>query len=321
MEDKELYQEENIQLTKQIRDSLKDSIIIPRSPTIKSVKATITNKVMAELTGKVDINESSLTPLSDEITTKLDGVAELIAKAIREAKPELVKEIRVLNLEDARSETVKVNNLEKLEQLIQKLTDTVIEKQPIVNVQKEVTKFPNTSRDYVSVRLTNGKEFYEALLQAASGGGPSVVGLKANGADVSDSNPLPVSATVEVGDVQIGAVEIKNSTDDTRATVGDNGLYVDVRSSVLPSTSAVTSVSDTASSTTLLSANASRRAGFIVNDSSAPLYLKYGTTASTTSYTDILYQYERHTITTTGRIDGIWGSDPNDGAARITEIT
>jgi hypothetical protein len=30
-------------------------------------------------------------------------------------------------------------------------------------------------------------------------------------------------------DVEIGAVEIKNSTDDTRAVVGANGLYVDVR--------------------------------------------------------------------------------------------
>ena len=36
-------------------------------------------------------------------------------------------------------------------------------------------------------------------------------------------------ANLEAGDIQIGAVEIKNSTDDTRATVGANGLYVDVR--------------------------------------------------------------------------------------------
>ena len=31
------------------------------------------------------------------------------------------------------------------------------------------------------------------------------------------------------GDIEIGAVEIKNAGDDTRATVGANGLYVDVR--------------------------------------------------------------------------------------------
>jgi hypothetical protein len=34
---------------------------------------------------------------------------------------------------------------------------------------------------------------------------------------------------LETGDIEIGAVEIKNATDDTRATVGANGLYVDPR--------------------------------------------------------------------------------------------
>ena len=37
------------------------------------------------------------------------------------------------------------------------------------------------------------------------------------------------NVTLTAGDVEIGAVEIKNSADDTRATVGANGLYVDVR--------------------------------------------------------------------------------------------
>jgi hypothetical protein len=37
---------------------------------------------------------------------------------------------------------------------------------------------------------------------------------------------LPVDITLP-GDLEIGAVEIKNSTDDTRATVGANGLAVD----------------------------------------------------------------------------------------------
>ena len=44
---------------------------------------------------------------------------------------------------------------------------------------------------------------------------------------VSAAKPLPVELVT--GDIEIGAVEIKNATDDTRATVGANGLYVDVR--------------------------------------------------------------------------------------------
>lgn len=41
---------------------------------------------------------------------------------------------------------------------------------------------------------------------------------------------------LDAGDLQIGAVEIKNSTDDTRAVVGSNGLYVDVRSALIAGT-------------------------------------------------------------------------------------
>lgn len=46
-----------------------------------------------------------------------------------------------------------------------------------------------------------------------------------------------VQGTLTAGDIEIGAVEIKNSTDDTRATVGANGLYVDIRNSSLSITS------------------------------------------------------------------------------------
>jgi hypothetical protein len=53
---------------------------------------------------------------------------------------------------------------------------------------------------------------------------PSMVSLKVGTTPVSSANPLPVSATVNVGDIEIGAVEIKNSTDDTRATVDIYGL-------------------------------------------------------------------------------------------------
>ena len=43
------------------------------------------------------------------------------------------------------------------------------------------------------------------------------------------THAMLVDANITTGDIEIGAVEIKNSTDDTRATVGANGLHVDVR--------------------------------------------------------------------------------------------
>lgn len=38
-----------------------------------------------------------------------------------------------------------------------------------------------------------------------------------------------VDVTLNASDIQIGSVEIKDATTDTRATVGANGLHVDVK--------------------------------------------------------------------------------------------
>lgn len=46
---------------------------------------------------------------------------------------------------------------------------------------------------------------------------------------LSGGAPVNVNATVQAGDLEIGAVEIKNSGDDTRAVVGANGLEVAVK--------------------------------------------------------------------------------------------
>lgn len=92
----------------------------------------------------------------------------------------------------------------------------------------------------------------------------------------------------------------------------------------LRSATATTSqVADTASSATLLAANTDRLGATIANDSSAVLFVKFGTTASSTDYSARLPQYAYLEVPYgyTGRIDGIWASDPNDGAARITEFT
>jgi len=43
---------------------------------------------------------------------------------------------------------------------------------------------------------------------------------------VTDENPLPVKADINIGDIEIGAVEIKDATSDTRAEVTTKGLAV-----------------------------------------------------------------------------------------------
>lgn len=92
----------------------------------------------------------------------------------------------------------------------------------------------------------------------------------------------------------------------------------------LRSGTATTSVvADNAASVTLLALNSARLGCTVRNDSTADLYLKCGTTASLTDYTVVIPPggYWEAPYSYTGRIDGIWATDPNTGAARITEFT
>jgi len=90
-------------------------------------------------------------------------------------------------------------------------------------------------------------------------------------------------------------------------------------STIGPQTATVANVASSATSVTLFSA-AGRAAGRAVfNDSSAILYLKFGATASTTSYTVQLAAgayYEFPQPAYSGQVDGIWASA--NGFARVT---
>lgn len=89
------------------------------------------------------------------------------------------------------------------------------------------------------------------------------------------------------------------------------------------STATLTNVNDTASSTSLLASTAGRLGVTVFNDSTSTLYLKYGTTASATSFTVKIppgAYWEMPLPIYTGAIDGIWSADAS-GAARITELT
>ena len=82
-------------------------------------------------------------------------------------------------------------------------------------------------------------------------------------------------------------------------------------------------VNDTATSTMLRPSNPSRISLTIINESSAVLYVLKGTgTASASNYTYKLIQGDTLTIDDyTGQVNGVWATDPNDGAAQMTEVT
>ncbi len=153
---------------------------------------------------------------------------------------------------------------------------------------------------------------------------------------VTETNSAAIKTAVETIDNAIAGSEMQvdvvgalpagtNAIGKLSANSGVDIGDVDVTSTVLPTgsgTSAVTSVNDTASSTTLKASNAARKQIMITNTSSAVLYVKYGATASTSSFSLLLNRYE--TLIEdhyNGIVDGIWATDPGDGVAMITEIT
>ncbi len=131
------------------------------------------------------------------------------------------------------------------------------------------------------------------------------------------TNSLPVVLASDQGAVPVsdngGSLTIDGSV-----SITGTATVKELRSG----TATVTSVGDSATSVSLLASNANRLGATIFNDSSATLYIKLGSTASTTSFTFKALQDDYYEVPYgyTGAIDGIWSSDAG-GNARITELT
>lgn len=88
------------------------------------------------------------------------------------------------------------------------------------------------------------------------------------------------------------------------------------------SVATLTNVASSASSVQLVAANAARKGLLIYNDGTALLRIKFGTTASATSFSIPIATATLYTMDFPffdGRIDGIWAAA--NGSARITELT
>ena len=119
----------------------------------------------------------------------------------------------------------------------------------------------------------------------------------------------------------------------TKVEFGADGSatdVADVEGSRLPvkvamaATATRTSVADSATAVTILASNGNRKGAVITNDSSAVLYLGLGAVNPTTSdYTAKIFTGQTYEPPAcfTGDIKGIWDTDPNDGGARVTELT
>ncbi|RJP21683.1 MAG: hypothetical protein C4529_07080 [Deltaproteobacteria bacterium] len=132
------------------------------------------------------------------------------------------------------------------------------------------------------------------------------------------------------GDVGVMVFGVRN--DNVAATLtGTDGDYtpiaVDSKGRVFSTTggnatAGLSNVASSASSVTILAANAARKGAIVYNDVDKYLYLKFGATASTTSFTVKMGPGDYYEVPFgyTGILDGIWEASPT-GSARVTEIT
>jgi hypothetical protein len=121
------------------------------------------------------------------------------------------------------------------------------------------------------------------------------------------------------GDHRQAVVIGDSATTEAAEVVGAALVTRPVRSA----TATVSSVTAAATSTQLLAANTTRVGVQVFNDSTADMNLKYGTAASSTSFTVKLppagYWEMPPGVVYTGIIHGIWVAA--NGAGRITELT
>ena len=119
-----------------------------------------------------------------------------------------------------------------------------------------------------------------------------------------------------------GSVIVSESALPTGAATSakQDTLLAEIQSS--PSTATLSSVATSTASATIIASNTARKGITIVNEASDYMYLKFGTTASATSYNVYLPPYATYCQGKgeyDGRMDGILKS--GTGTARVAEIT
>lgn len=147
----------------------------------------------------------------------------------------------------------------------------------------------------VVIRRSDGKtidlEIQDAEQVGLTAKAKRTILVDSAGDEISLANPLPTTATITTGDISIGAVELKNATDDTRAVVKSDGinnaLVVTQNSQPLPSGGSTSSL-QTDIKTQLQ----------IINSLVPAIYDNIGITYPTTSSEVYIYKIGGTTVST-----------------------
>ena len=201
------------------------------------------------------------------------------------------------------------------------------------SVTSTTSGYPIDPYTYDVLNRTVASQTYLAAICAASGTASLSISAGTGSVTTDDYAPaFSAAVTLQPSTNNIGDVDVLTLPVGQAAMAASTPVVIASNQSSVPTTPALitagtatlSNVGDSASSVTVLAANASRKGAIIVNDSTAVLYLKFGATASTSSFTYKLSGGESLELPSqpvyTGIIDGIWASDAG-GNARVTELT
>jgi len=133
---------------------------------------------------------------------------------------------------------------------------------------------------------------------------------------------VPIRTGIAVPSGQPGFMVLGSDGTNTRYLKVDATGALQTTANAAPATATLSNVAASITSVTLLASNTSRVGAMIFNDSSAVLYVKFGSSASSTSFVVRLNSnayYELPAPCYTGIVTGIWASAT--GSARVTETT
>ena len=193
----------------------------------------------------------------------------------------------------------------------------------LTNFRVRATAWTSGTQTWVMVPGTYATEPIPAAQVSATQPVSGTVTATPSGAQAGVADDAAISGNaIRNGAKASNAIHTAMSADNDMVT-----LAADRRGQqfVMPgraATATLTNATGSATSATILAANTSRMGVILVNDSTATLYLKFGATASATSFTyklDPGMTWEMAAPLYTGAIDGIWTAAA--GAARITEQT
>ena len=93
-----------------------------------------------------------------------------LRSVIKENKPETQRDIIVKNLKDIpKVESVTIKNWSDFDKFTKSVVNAIKENKSEVNVTKQEIKLPTSAKEPISVRLSDGKSFYNAIAAMTSG--------------------------------------------------------------------------------------------------------------------------------------------------------